>query len=103
MKITGQTTIYKNEYGNYSTSISNKKEDGTYENMYIAVNFKKGVEIENKTKTDILDGFLTFYTNKENVKVLKLVITDFNEYRLQNTSEDTGSYITIDDTVELPF
>lgn len=40
MKVVGETMIFKNDIG-YSTSISRKKEDGTYENMFIPVNFKK--------------------------------------------------------------
>lgn len=76
MNITGQTMIFRNDKG-YSTTISNKKEDGTYENMFISVNFKKGIEVENKTKINIVNGFLTFYTNNAGNKIPKLVITDF--------------------------
>lgn len=97
MKITGKTMIFKNDYGNYSTSISNKKEDGTYESMYVPVTFKKGVNIPNKTKIDILDGFLSFYIDKENNKHLKLVILNFKE----SENENNGTYI--EDTDELPF
>lgn len=76
MKITGETMIFKNDIG-YSTSISNKKEDGTYENMSISVNFRKGVILENKTKINITDGFLSFYKTKNDEKRLKLVVMDF--------------------------
>ena len=76
MKVTGETMIFKNDIG-YSTSISNKKEDGTYENMSISVNFRKGVELENKTKINITDGFLSFYKTKNDEKRLKLVVMDF--------------------------
>jgi hypothetical protein len=78
MKITGKTIIFKNDIG-YSTSISNKKEDGTYENMSISVNFRKGVELENKTKINITDGFLSFYKTKNDEKRLKLVVMDFEQ------------------------
>ena len=83
MKITGETMIFKNDIG-YSTSVSNKKEDGTYENMSISVNFRKGVELENKTKINITDGFLSFYRTKNDEKRLKLVVMDFE------TDEDLG-------------
>lgn len=95
MKITGETTIFKNEQGNYSTSISNKKEDGTYEKMYIAVNFRKGVEVENKTKIDIKDSFLSFYKTKEGFSKIKIVVMSFDIKQ-----EDVG-YISINET--LPF
>jgi hypothetical protein len=89
MKITGETMIFKNDIG-YSTSISNKKEDGTYENMSISVNFRKGVEIPNKTKINITDGFLSFYKTKNDEKRLKLVVMDFetNEIPFTETDED---------------
>lgn len=91
MKITGETMIFKNDIG-YSTSISNKKEDGTYENMSISVNFRKGVELENKTKINITDGFLSFYKTKNDEKRLKLVVMDFetNEIPFTETDEDLG-------------
>lgn len=77
MNITGKTTIFKNEKGQYSTSISNKKEDGSYDNMYITVNMPKGVELENKTKIEITKGFLSFYKTKEGLPKLKVVIQEF--------------------------
>lgn len=91
MKITGKTIIFKNDIG-YSTSISNKKEDGTYENMSISVNFRKGVELENKTKINITDGFLSFYKTNNDEKRLKLVVMDFetNEIPFIETDEDLG-------------
>lgn len=93
MKITGEVIIFKNEQGNYSTSISNKKEDGTYENMYIAVNFRKGIEVENKTKINIKDGFLSFYMTKEGFPKIKIVVMSFDIKQ-----EDVG-YISVDETL----
>ena len=79
MKISGETMIFKNDKGYYETSISNKKEDGTYENMYVSVNFKKGLEVENKTKINILDGFISFFKTKEGLPKIKLVILSFEK------------------------
>ena len=66
--ITGETMIFKNDKGLYSTSMSQKKMDGTYENAYISVSFKKGVDIPNKTKINVTKGWLSFskYTKEEN-------------------------------------
>lgn len=99
MKITGKAMIFKNDYGNYSTSISNKKEDDTYESMYVPVTFKKGVNIPNKTKIDILDGFLSFYVKKDNTKQIKLVIMEFTTD--EATNKENGTYV--ENTDELPF
>lgn len=94
LKVTGQTMIFKSEKGTYSTSISNKKEDGTYENMKIQVNFRKGIELDNKTKINILNGFLSFWKNKDGLPYIKLVIMEFEEESQQNVAEEE---------LELPF
>lgn len=111
MKVIGDTMIFRSEYG-YSTSISNKNMNGEYEKMYIQVQFPKDVEVENKSKIKIVDGFLSFYKNKEGLPKLKLVIKDFRtekdlekeeekyieEERKAIQNEQTDSY---DD--DLPF
>lgn len=91
MKISGETMIFKNDRG-YSTTISNKKEDGSYENMFIPVNFRKGIELPNKTKINVINGFLSFYKTKDGLAKVKMVITDFeqnesNEYEITDSSE----------------
>ena len=96
MRITGETMIFKNEKGMYNTTISNKKEDGTYENMRISVNFRKGVEIEDKTKINIKDGFLSFWKNKDGLPQVKLVIMDFEEV-------NTDGFQISNDESDLPF
>lgn len=88
MKITGETMIFKNDIG-YSTSISNKKEDGTYENMPISVNFRKGIEVPNKTKINILDGFLSFYKTKNDEKRLKLIVLSFEQINSNETDYES--------------
>jgi len=91
MNISGETMIFKNDRG-YSTTISNKKEDGSYENMFIPVNFRKGIELLNKTKINVINGFLSFYKTKDGLAKVKMVITDFeqnesNEYEITDSSE----------------
>lgn len=99
MKVIEETMIFKNDIG-YSTSISRKKEDGSYENMFIPVNFKKGVEVENKTKINITNGFLSFYKTKEGLAKIKLVVMEF-------TTEDNPEEMFIPNDAEitdiLPF
>ena len=46
LRISGETIIFKNEKGFYSTGISNKNMDGSYDNTYITVQFKKGIELK---------------------------------------------------------
>ena len=61
---TGETMIFKNDKGFYATSISKTKKnpDGSigYDNAYINVSFRKGVDIPNKTKINVTNGWLTF-------------------------------------------
>ena len=76
MRVIGETMIFKNNIG-YSTTISNKKTDGTYDNLIINVSFPKGTEIENKTKINILNGFLSYYKNKVGLPLIKLVVMDY--------------------------
>lgn len=78
MKITGETMIFSNDKG-FSTTISNKKEDGTYENMFIPVNFKRDISVPNKTKINILDGFLSFYKTRDGLPKIKAVIMSFEQ------------------------
>lgn len=93
MNVTGKTKIFKNDRG-YSTSISNKKEDGTYDNMYISVTFKKGLaEVENGTEINITSGFLTFWKDKNGLAHPRLVILGY-----QNNGD-----ITTEESDDLPF
>ena len=78
MNITGKTICYKNEFG-YSTAISNKKQDGTYERMYVSLQLPKGVEVENKTYIEITKGFLAFYKDKNGMSKIKIVAMEIKQ------------------------
>lgn len=78
MNITGKTICYKNDYG-YSTAISNKKQDGTYERMYVSLQLPKGVEVENKTYIEITRGFLAFYKDKNGMSKIKVVAMEIKQ------------------------
>lgn len=80
MRITGNNVmVFKNDKGTYSTSISNKQLDGSYINSYITLQFKKGVELENKTRITIKDAFLTFFKLEDGKIVYKIVVLDFEQ------------------------
>lgn len=113
LNITGEQVIFKNKNNTgYYTTTSNKLEDGTYEKNFITVGFRKGVEVDNFTKINIKDGFLTHYSYQneegETIKRFKIVIMDFdvletysNSGNASNTSNDEMSNIYPDDN--LPF
>lgn len=103
MKVTGETMIFKNQNGSYSTTVSNKKEDGTYENMYITVNFRKGVEVENKTKINITDSFISFYKDRNGLSKLKIVVMSFETAEQNSEFTPTNEFAPIQDDEPLPF
>lgn len=86
MNIIGKTMIFKSEYG-YSTTISNKNQEGQYDKMYVSVQLPKGVELENKTMIDITKGFMSFYKSKEGLPKLKIVVMEYNTENNDNELE----------------
>lgn len=87
MNISGNAIIFRNEYG-YSTTISNKNQEGKYENMYVTAQFPKGTELENKTRINITKGFVSFYKNKNGLAVPKFVIQEFTTEKKETTQND---------------
>lgn len=71
----------------YSTAISKKNQDGSYNKMYLSVQLPKGIELENKTNIEITKGFLSFYPAKDGSQKLKLVIMDFDAEQKVNIDE----------------
>lgn len=51
----------------YKMGLSNKDQNGNYINGYIPVQFRRGIELENKTKIYLKKAWLTFYLKKENI------------------------------------
>ena len=104
MNIVGTIKVFKKEYEGkelYSTSLTNKNIDGTYENMYISCQLPKGVRLENNIKINIIKGFMSFYRNKSGLAQPKLVVQEFEiEKDITPKYEETPSYYSDDD---LPF
>lgn len=95
----------------YSTGISNKREDGSYANMYLDVRFRNGVHVNNKTKINIKDGFLTMReymgNGGEKVKRIVLMILDFDIAESGFASapaepQEPSGFTALDDS-EVPF
>ena len=86
-----KTTIFKNDRGVYKATLSKKdtNENGEQITRYmnIHVGFRKGIELKNKTKIKINNGFLTFFPietgnikdngKKEVLNFPKIMIMDF--------------------------
>jgi hypothetical protein len=76
----------------YSTTLSNKKQDGSYENMYIDVQIPKNAVINNGDEVTIQKGFISFYKTKDGLPKVKIVILEVEQ----------ESY-SFDNDTELPF
>lgn len=65
-------------YG-FSTSISQKTDEGDYERKYIDVAFPKGdkIEFEGLAEVRVNDGFITFYETRKGETRYKIVVLDY--------------------------
>lgn len=82
LQIVGTTRIFAKEINGktlYSTSISSKKQDGTYDRMYIAVQLPKNTVLQNNTDITILEGFMSFYKSQEGFAKIKIVVMKFEK------------------------
>lgn len=106
-KFSGEVMIFKNDKGFYSTTLSKKNQDGSYTNAYIGVAFKKGVDIPNKTKINITDGFLTFDQYEKEGKIitnLKIFVKDYENVGANSTKTVSKNQNSFDDSnSDIPF
>lgn len=115
MNITSNNTmIFAKEFNGktfYRASVSSKDKEGKYRRTYIDVRFMGNVEIKDRTKIDIIDGFLSFYRTKEDKDVFIIVVKAFEEVKEIKEQEEPdpfekfGTQITIEDldNPDLPF
>ena len=62
MNITNERPVMVFKKDNkYTIGISKKKQDGSYENAYIKIEFNKDVELEDRTMITIKNAWLSFY------------------------------------------
>lgn len=91
-----------NTFRVYSTGISSKSQDGSYNNAYIPVKFRRGIEVEDRQLINLLSAWLMPIKIGENFTV-GLFINDFNLVENKNSSNDNtapNNYNSMDD---LPF
>lgn len=101
ISVTGTQIITVDDRGVKKTNLMFKNEDGENRFFPILVGFKKGVEIKNKTRIEIKNGFLTAFEvknqdeqgNASTRQIMKLVILDFDVVE-EGTDTPTKSYQT---------
>lgn len=96
-----------NTFRVYSTGISSKSQDGTYNNAYMPVKFRKGIEIEDRQLINILSAWLMPIKIGENF-VIGLFINDFNLVESKNNNIDNNTNNTTNNSYnynmdDLPF
>lgn len=104
-EVTGQTKVFRKDFDEravYSTSIGKKKMDGTWDNAYINLQFRKGVEIADGTIIDIQNGWLTFYLNREKKPVWQIFINEFEALDVPEGAIPAG-FTAIEDDSDIPF
>ena len=127
--VRGEIRILKDDRGVYKTTLVNKefddKGDEVKNFMQIIVGFRKGIELKNKSKIEITNGFMSFFKVKskeidENGDVIyrkypKLIVLDFKlieegidepfQYsKVTNKKDNTFNYSDFDVNVDdLPF
>ncbi len=110
--------IYRKEYKDnvfYNMSLAKKEQDGKYTYGYMPCQFKKGVEIEDKTKIYIKKAYLTFYVKDKTThpyifiseyelveNVIKEAKNPYEEMSVKVES-DIGEQISLDEDADLPF
>ena len=98
-----KTSSAGNAYTQYSLMVSSKNTDGAWVSGFIEAQFKKGVDIANKTKINITNAFYTVneYNGKKYTKIFVL------EYDVAEAGEatKTDSFVDVDlDGIQdLPF
>ena len=94
--------IFKNTFDDrdsYSCGLSKKKQDGTYENGFIKVLFRKDVNLENKTKILIKNAWLSFNVyEKKTYPYIFINEFDVVEDKVEETKE-TDPFAEFADTI----
>lgn len=84
----------------YKVGISKKLANGEYENGYIDIQFRQGVEFENKTRIYLRNAFLTFYKSKDKATIPYIFVMDYEvaeEQIKHNKETDVAKQETKDD------
>lgn len=79
-EVTGKARIYRKEYNGkvfFETQLSKKDKEGEWTNGYIGIQFKKGVDIADKTDIEITKGWIDFYVNKDKKTVPFIFCLEF--------------------------
>ena len=98
--------IFRKDFDNkpyYSMGLSRTNQNGGYIQGYIPVYFRKGVELENKTRIRIKDAWLDFYLKDGETKI-NIFINEFEKVGEDKKQDNWDSAKNIEiEPDELPF
>ena len=108
MQVLGEVRIFKKEMNGkelYSTSISNKNQNGDWDKMYLSVQLPRNVVLENGTDINITKGFLSFYKTNDGLPKIKIVIQEFQtkEEMEERQAIEQEEFYQDNNTSDLPF
>lgn len=102
----GEVMIFMNEREgrkSYSMGISKKLQDGSYENGFMPVQFRKDVSLGNKTKIDIKKAWLSFYKTTEGNRTVPYIFIDNFATTETHGLEAPTEFKPVEQPAELPF
>lgn len=71
--------VYYRENGYFTRLVKFNRITNEWESAFVYLQFKKGINIPNKTIINVKESWLSFYTSKKSNKVvLYIFINDFN-------------------------
>ena len=86
----GPATIFRHDKNGrtfYSVPVSRKNSEGGTEFAYKLVQFKKGIDIADRSRIDIRNAWETFYINKDGEAVFYVFISDFTMEQPQQPAQ----------------
>lgn len=90
MKVTGKGTVYKNQYG-WSISDNQKQQDGSYNNFYIPIYFKKELPEPEDRDFISIEGFTKPFKYKDDKVGISYIVIDWEKIgakKEENTSTE---------------
>lgn len=98
--------VFKREYNGrvfYNLGLSKKDRNNNYINGYMACEFRKGVQLADKTRIYLKNAFITFYLkDKTTVPYVKILDFETVEEAIQNSKDPFDMFneeVSIDDNM----
>ena len=103
----GYQKVFRNEREDggvyFTTSISNKQEDGTYKYMPKSIKFKKGEEPPYTCNIKIKNAFMSFLESDNGNKYDYIMVMDYETDEEVNSTETDEAFDEVLDDDDLPF